>query len=80
MRKHAFDPLARTEGDLISPAQLSRINALAKRAQIDPEGLCRDTYKIGLGEMSRRAASALIESLETKLSPMSEETEREAGE
>ncbi|MGH9838174.1 MAG: ParB/RepB/Spo0J family partition protein [Blastocatellia bacterium] len=74
-----FDPLAKTEGDLISPAQLSRINALAKRAHLDPEALCRDAYRIGLGEMSRRAASALIEQLESRLSPMTEENEREAS-
>lgn len=75
--ERAFDPLAMTEGDLISPAQLSRINALAKRVQLNPEDLCRETYKIGLGEISRQAASALIEHLESKLR---EESEREAGE
>ncbi len=75
----AFDPLAKTEGDLISPAQLSRINALAKRAQLDPEALCRDAYRIGLGEMSRQAASALIVQLESRLPPMNEENEREAS-
>jgi hypothetical protein len=65
-----FDPLAKTRGDLISPTQLSRIKSLAKRARLDPEVLCQDTYKIGLGEISGRAASALIEHLETKLPPI----------
>ncbi len=77
--EHPFDPLAKTEGDLISPAQLSGINALAKCARLDPEALCRDAYKIGLGEMSRRAASALIAQLESRLPPMSEENGREAS-
>jgi hypothetical protein len=65
-----FDPLAKTKGDLISPTQLSRIKSLAKRAYLDPEALCLDTYKIGLGEISHWAASALIEYLETKLPPI----------
>jgi hypothetical protein len=29
--------------------------------------MCQDTYKISLSEISRQAASALIEYLETKL-------------
>ncbi len=62
-----FDPLAKTKGDLISPTQLSRIKSLARRAHLDPEALCRDAYKIGLGEISWQAASVLIEHLETKL-------------
>ena len=62
-----FDPLAKTKVDLISPTQLSQIKSLAKRARLDPEALCQDTYKIGLGEISRQAASALIGYLETKL-------------
>ncbi|MGH9842212.1 MAG: hypothetical protein ACREEM_25960 [Blastocatellia bacterium] len=65
-----FDPLAKTKGDLISPTQLSRIHSLAKQLRLNPEVLCQDTYKIGLGEISRTAASALIEYLETKLPPI----------
>lgn len=66
-----FDPQAKTKGDLISPAQLSQIRSLAKRAQLDSEVLCQDTYRIGLCEISRQAASALIEYLETKLPTIS---------
>ena len=73
------DPLAKTEGDLVSPAQLSRVNALAKRACLDAEALCREAYRIGLGEMSRRAASALIAQLESRLPSMREENGREAS-
>jgi hypothetical protein len=62
-----FDPQAKTKGDLISPTQLSQIKSLANRARLDPEVLCQDTYKISLSEISRQAASALIEYLETKL-------------
>lgn len=65
-----FDPQAKTKGDLISPTQLSQIKSLAKRVRLDPEVLCQDGYKIGLGEISRRAAAALIEYLETKLPPI----------
>ncbi len=65
-----FDPQAKTKGDLISPTQLSQIRSLAKRARLDSEVLCQDTYRIGVGEISRQAASALIEYLETKLPPI----------
>jgi len=66
----AFDPIARTQGNLITPKQLSLIRTLAKRARLDPEVLCQETFHAGLGEISRKAASALIEHLQTKLPPI----------
>ena len=60
-----FDPLAKTAGDLISLKQLLLINTLAKQAKLDPEVLCRDMYRASLGEISRRAASVLIDQLQT---------------
>ncbi len=56
----SFDPLAKTKGDLISPRQLSLIWLLARRSQLDAEAVCQNTYRASLGEISRRAASALI--------------------
>ncbi|MCI0524228.1 MAG: RAD52 family DNA repair protein [Acidobacteria bacterium] len=66
----AFDPIARTQGNLITPKQLSLIRTLAKRACLEPEVLCQETFHAGLGEISRKAASALIEHLQTKLLPI----------
>lgn len=64
--QHAsFNPLAQTRGDMISPNQLSLINRLAKSARLDPETVCQEMYKAALPEISRRAASRLIEHLQT---------------
>lgn len=61
----SFNPLAQTRGDMISPNQLSLINKLAKSARLDPEIVCREMYKAALPEISRRAASQLIDHLQT---------------
>lgn len=61
----SFNPLAQTRGEMISPNQLSLINKLAKSARLDPEIACREMYKAALPEISRRAASQLIEHLQT---------------
>lgn len=65
--KHArsFNPLAQTRGEMISPSQLSLINKLARSARLDPETVCQEMYKATLSEISRRAASQLIEHLQT---------------
>ncbi|MCI0390529.1 MAG: RAD52 family DNA repair protein [Acidobacteria bacterium] len=60
------DPMARTAAELISPKQLSLIRNLAKSQRLDPEAVCRELYRAGLGEISRKAASALIEHLNAK--------------
>lgn len=67
-----FDLLAKTASGLISLKQLLLINTLAKRAQLDPEVLCHDTYKARLGEISQRAASVLIYHLQTLASPITQ--------
>jgi hypothetical protein len=62
-----FDPMAKTESELISSRQLSLIQSLAKRARQDPEILCYDACKARLPEISRRAASTLIEYLRRQI-------------
>lgn len=66
-RNHArsFNPLAQTRNDMISPSQLSLIKKLARSARLDPETVCQEMYKATLSEISRRAASQLIEHLQT---------------
>jgi hypothetical protein len=45
--------------------KLSLINKLAKSARLNPETVCQEMYKAALPEISRRAASKLIEHLQT---------------
>jgi len=61
------DPIAKNLASLISPNQLALINKLAKRLKLDPEAACREMYQANLNEISRRAASALIERLNAAL-------------
>ncbi len=61
------DPIAKTLPDLISPKQLALINRLAKTLKLDPEATCQEMYQAKLNEISRRAASALIERLNATL-------------
>src|SRR5262245_44930857 len=61
------DPIAKTLADLISPKQLALINRLAKTLKLDPESTCQEMYQANLNEISRKAASALIERLNATL-------------
>lgn len=61
------DPIAKTLADLISPKQLALIDRLAKTLKLDPEVACQEMYQAKLNEISRRAASALIERLNAML-------------
>jgi hypothetical protein len=61
------DPIAKKLSDLITPNQLGLINKLAKRARLDPEVLSQEMYQAHLNEISRRAASALIDHLNAQL-------------
>src|SRR5262245_10274983 len=61
------DPVASSLASLISPNQLALINKLAKRLNLDPEAACQEMYRANLSEISRRAASALIERLNAML-------------
>jgi len=61
------DPIAKTLADLISPKQLALINRLAKTLKLDPESTCQEMYQANLNEISRKAASALIERLNTMM-------------
>jgi hypothetical protein len=53
--------------DLVSPKQLALINRLAKTLKLDPESACQEMYQAKLNEISRKAASALIERLNAML-------------
>jgi hypothetical protein len=60
------DPVARKLGDLISPKQLGMIRAIAREKQIDADAECSTVMKCRISELSRKAASALIEHLQAQ--------------
>jgi hypothetical protein len=61
------NPIARTINELISPKQLNLIKKLAAETGLDPEEICQEMYHAGVEEISRRAASALINHLQAVL-------------
>jgi len=61
------DPLAKSLPDLITPKQLVAIRAIAHAQGVKAEEECQTLYQCKLEELSRKAASALIDHL--KLCP-----------
>lgn len=57
------DPLAKTMADLVTPRQLGMIRALAREAGIDPDDECQAVLGCRVEELSKRAASSLIDHL-----------------
>jgi hypothetical protein len=60
---YAGDPCARIFGDLITPRQLGMIRQLARECSVNAEDQCRQLLGCAAGDLSRGAASALIEHL-----------------
>lgn len=67
-RSHPFpkDPIAKTLGDLATPKQLGAIKAIANTQGLDATVECQELLGCKLDELSRRAASALIDHLKAK--------------
>jgi hypothetical protein len=61
--KFPADPVAKTLADMITTKQLGMIRAVAKDAHLDADEECRDVMSCQVTELSRRAASALIDHL-----------------
>lgn len=57
------DPVAKGTGDLVTPKQLGLINRSAREAGVNAEEECRRLMNCKLEDLSRRAASALIDHL-----------------
>lgn len=57
------NPIAQTVADLVPPKQLNLIRKLAEGLNLDPESICQELYCAELDEISRKAASALIDRL-----------------
>ncbi len=60
----AADPVAKTVGDMVTGKQLNMIRALAREANLDAEHECAQIMNCGVTELSKRAASDLIEHLQ----------------
>jgi len=58
------DAIARTRGDMVTTKQLGMIRAIAREAGIDAEQECKQMMHCGVDELSKRAASDLIEQLQ----------------
>jgi len=65
--RRVSNPKAATLNELVTPKQLFLIRRLAEQTGHDPEAICREVYQVGLEEITRRAASALIDRLQSPL-------------
>ncbi|HMJ07785.1 MAG TPA: Rad52/Rad22 family DNA repair protein [Pyrinomonadaceae bacterium] len=58
------DPVAKSLGDLVTAKQLGMIRAIAREIGIDPDEECRSVMNCTTDELSKRAASQLIQHLQ----------------
>jgi hypothetical protein len=58
------DPVAKTLGDMITSKQQAMIRGIARVANVDAEAECSQVMHCGIDELSKRAASDLIEHLQ----------------
>ncbi len=64
-RPSNINPLAKNLGDMVTAKQLGMIRAVARESNIDAEQECAKLLNCGVDELSKRAASDLIEHLQT---------------
>lgn len=60
------EPLAKSMADLVTPKQLGMIRALAREAGVDMDEECQTVMRCRTEELSKRAASSLIDHLKSK--------------
>ena len=58
------DPVARTLGELVTAKQLGMIRAIAREINIDPDEECNTVMHCSTDELTKRAASSLIQHLQ----------------
>lgn len=58
------DPIAKTLADMVTTKQLGLIRAVAREAAVDADKECIELLNCRISELSRRAASALIDHLQ----------------
>ncbi|MBX3282111.1 MAG: hypothetical protein KF756_06495 [Acidobacteria bacterium] len=64
-RRTIADPIARTIGEMLTAKQLGMIRSIGRNSEIDVEGECRELMHCAVEELSKRAASDLIDHLQT---------------
>lgn len=62
--KTPADPIARSISELITTKQLGMIRAVARERGLDSDAICKDMMKCRISELSRKAASMLIDRLQ----------------
>jgi hypothetical protein len=62
--KAISDPIATSLGDMVTGKQLGMIRAIARESNIDAEAECSQMMRCRIDELSKRAASDLIEHLQ----------------
>src|SRR5687767_1010051 len=60
------DPIARSLGDLVTARQLGMIRAIARELHIDADEECNAVMRCSTDELTKRAASSLIQHLQEK--------------
>jgi hypothetical protein len=58
------NPIARSLGDLVTAKQLGMIRAIARELNVDPDEECNSVMKCSTDELTKRAASSLIQHLQ----------------
>ena len=58
------DPVARSLGELVTAKQLGMIRAIARKLNIDPDEECTSVMTCSTDELTKRAASSLIQHLQ----------------
>lgn len=58
------DPVARNLGDMVTSKQLNMIRAIAREGNMDAEAVCGEMFACRIEEISKRAASDLIDRLQ----------------
>lgn len=67
--KFPSDPVAKTLSEMVTTKQLGMIRAIARENDVDADAACESVMKCKVSELSRRAASALIDHLQGSASP-----------
>lgn len=70
MPQFPSDPIAKTISDMVTTKQLGMIRAISRENNLDPEQECMDVMHCKVNELSRRAASSLIDHLMAISSPV----------
>ncbi|MEO6334991.1 MAG: Rad52/Rad22 family DNA repair protein [Pyrinomonadaceae bacterium] len=60
------NPVARSLGELVTAKQLGMIRAIAREINVDPDEACNSVMNCSTDELTKRAASSLIQHLQDK--------------